>query len=40
MFNPQGRTWEAYSKKYKLLVRMMNLTEQLDFEEVELNKDG
>ena len=40
VFNPQGRTWEAYSKKYKLLVRMMKLTEQSDSEEVELKKDG
>ena len=33
-------TWKAYSKKYKLLIRMMKMTENLEFEEVELKKDG
>lgn len=40
MFNSQGRTYEAYSKTYKLLVRMMKLTEQSNFEEVKLKKGG
>ena len=40
-FNPQsGTQWKAYSRKYKLLVRMMNRTQQSEFEEVELEKDG
>ena len=40
VFNPQSTTWKTYSKKYKLLTRMMKLTEQSDYEEVELKKDG
>ena len=28
------------SKKYKLLATMMKLTEQSDYEEIELKKDG
>ena len=40
-FNPRsGTQWKAYSKKYKLLVRMMVRTEQSEFEEVELEKNG
>jgi len=39
-FNPQGITWKVYSKKFKLLVRMMKMTENSEFEEVELKKDG
>ena len=40
-FNPRpGTQWKAYSKKYKLLVRMMVITEQSEFEEVELEKNG
>ena len=39
--NPRsGTQWKAYSKKYKLLVRMMVRTEQSEFEEVELEKNG
>ena len=40
VFSPQSTTWGTYSKKYKLLARMMKLTEQSDYEEVELKKDG
>ena len=40
VFNPQSKTWKIDSKKYKLLARMMKLTEQSDYEEVELRKDG
>lgn len=39
-FNPRGKTWKACSKKFKLLTRLMKLTKQLDFEEVELKVDG
>ena len=40
-FNPRpGKQWEAYSKKYKLLARMMIKTDQSEFEEVELEKNG
>ena len=40
-FNSQpGKKWKAYSNKYKLLVRMMKKTQQSEFEEVELKKDG
>ena len=40
VFSPQSTTWGTYSKKFKLLARMMKLTEQSDYEEVELRKDG
>ena len=40
VFNPQSMTWKTDSKKYKLLTRMMKLTEQSDYEEVELRTDG
>ena len=40
MSSPQNTTWGRYSKKYKLLARMMKLTEQSDYEEVELRTDG
>ena len=40
MFSPQSTTWKTYSKKYKLLARMMKLTEQSGYEEVELKKDS
>ena len=40
MFNPQSKTCEKNSKKYKLLTRMVKLTEQPDYEEVELKKDS
>ena len=40
-FNPRpGKQWEAYSKKYKLLARMMIKTDQSESEEVELEKNG
>ena len=40
-FNPRpGAQWKAYSKKYKLLARMMVRTELSEFEEVELEKNG
>ena len=38
VFSPQSTTWGSYSKKYKLLARMMKLTEQLNYEEVKLKK--
>ena len=40
VFNPQSMTWKTDSKKYKRLARMIKLTEQSDYEEVELRKDG
>ena len=40
VFSPQSTTWGTYSKKFKLLARMMKLTEQSDYEEVELKTDG
>ena len=40
VFDPQSKTWKRYSKKYKLLARMMKMTEQSDYEEVELRKEG
>ena len=40
VFNPQSMIWKKNSKKHKLLARMMKLTEQADYEEVELRKDG
>ena len=40
VFSPQSTTWGTYSKKFKLLARMMKLTEQSDYEEVELKKDS
>ena len=40
-FNPRaGAQWQAYSKKYKLLARMMVRTDQSEFEEVQLEKNG
>ena len=39
VFNPQSMIWKKDSKKHKLLARMMKLTEQADYEEVELRKD-
>ena len=33
VFDPQSKTWKRYSKKYKLLARMMKMTEQSDYEE-------
>ena len=35
VFSPQSTTWGTYSKKIKLPARMMKLTEQSDYEEVE-----
>ena len=40
VFNPQSMIWKTDSKKYKLLARMMKLTEQADYDEVELRKGG
>ena len=40
VFNPQSMPWKIGSKKYKLLARIMKLTEQSDYEEAELRKDG
>ena len=31
VFDPQSKTWKRYSKKYKLLTRMMKFTEQSDY---------
>ena len=36
VFNLQSMTWKTDPKKYKLLARMIKLTEQSRYEEVEL----
>ena len=38
VFSPQSTAWGTYSNKFKLLARIMKLTEQSDYEEVELKK--
>ena len=40
VFSPHSTTSGTYSKKYKLLLRMMKLREQSGYEEVELKKDS
>ena len=40
VFNPQSMTWKTDSKKYKLPAKMMMLTDQPDYNEVEIKTDG